>query len=43
VNDDLKDVNEDDLLPETTTELPNVLDAEGEAAAVQAPDPLTAD
>lgn len=43
MNDDLKDVNEDDLLPETTTELPNVLDAEGEAAAVQAPDPLTAD
>jgi segregation and condensation protein A len=41
VNEDVKDVNEDDLLPETTTELPGVLDVEAEAAAVQAPDALT--
>ena len=41
MNEEKPDVNEDDLLSETTTELPGVLDAEGAAAAVQAPDPLT--
>jgi len=41
VSDDLEDVHEDDLLPDTTTEMPGMVDAEAEAAAVQSPDPLT--
>jgi len=41
VSDDLEDVHEDDLLPDTTTEMPGVVDAEAEAAAVQSPEPLT--
>jgi segregation and condensation protein A len=40
VSNEFEDVNEDDLQPETTTELPGVPDAEGEAAAVPSSAPL---